>query len=172
MPSRARLCIGRRVMSRDWNFTAPSSGLMTPTTMLKVVVLPAPLGPSRPTISPAATVMETPLTTRRWRYSFTSFSVASSLPLVRGSGGLVWLESFSRHALSDTIHRCCRGPKRLHGGRRAVVPTMSYFPGAINLWLVRSRVMMLLRPTILVASRTAGWPVSSIMSLVSVVVTR
>src|SRR5260370_6004707 len=46
--------------------------------MLKVVVLPAPFGPSRPTISPAATVMETPLTPRRWRYSLTNLSVASS----------------------------------------------------------------------------------------------
>src|SRR5438445_5033138 len=65
-------------MSRCWNFTAPSSGRMTPTTRLKVVVLPAPFGPSKPTISPAETLMDTPLTTRRWRYSFTSFSVASS----------------------------------------------------------------------------------------------
>src|SRR5262245_61607101 len=49
--------------------------------MLKVVVLPAPLGPSRPTISRADTSMETPLTTRRRRYAFTSFSVTSKLPL-------------------------------------------------------------------------------------------
>src|SRR5436190_763403 len=50
--------------------------------MLNVVVLPAPFGPSSPTISPAATVMEMPLTTRRWRYSLTSFSVRSSAPSV------------------------------------------------------------------------------------------
>src|SRR6266487_4070935 len=48
--------------------------------MLKVVVLPAPFGPSSPTISPAATVIEMPLTTRRWRYSLTSFSVRNSAP--------------------------------------------------------------------------------------------
>src|SRR6185436_17737533 len=65
-------------MFRSWKRTRPSSGLTTPTTMLNVVVLPAPLGPSSPTISPTATVMEMPLTTRRWRYSFTSFSVRSN----------------------------------------------------------------------------------------------
>src|ERR1019366_6733776 len=48
--------------------------------MLNVVVLPAPFGPSNPTISPAPTVTETPLTTRRLPYSFTSFSVASNAP--------------------------------------------------------------------------------------------
>src|SRR6266498_200324 len=48
--------------------------------MLKVVVLPAPFGPSSPTISPATTVMEMPLTTRRWRYSLTSLSVRNSAP--------------------------------------------------------------------------------------------
>jgi hypothetical protein len=58
-------CMGRRVMSRFWNRTVPSSGLTMPTTILKVVVLPAPFGPSKPTISPASTWMETPLTTRR-----------------------------------------------------------------------------------------------------------
>src|SRR5580698_5068236 len=56
----------------------PSSGLTTPTTILNVVVLPAPLGPSNPTISPALTFTETSLTTRRPRYCLTSFSVASS----------------------------------------------------------------------------------------------
>jgi hypothetical protein len=43
--------------------------------MLNVVVFPAPFGPSNPTISPAATVIETPFTTRRRRYSFINPSV-------------------------------------------------------------------------------------------------
>lgn len=59
--------------------------------MLNVVVFPRSLGPSKPTISPAPTVMETPFTTRRWPYSFTSFSVCSrGLSTVMppaGSGG-------------------------------------------------------------------------------------
>src|ERR1035438_1791277 len=116
MPRRARLCIGRRVMSRAWNLTAPSSGLMTPTTMLKVVVLPAPFGPSRPTISPASTVMETPLTTRRWRYSFTSLSVASSLTFVTAAaGGAGWV------AFKTVIQLLCQPDfGRPERGRRAL----------------------------------------------------
>src|SRR5438034_5321704 len=66
--------MGRRVIFLSSNCTAPSSGLTTPTTMLNVVVLPAPFGPSRPTISAAATVSDTPLTTRLRRYCFTSLS--------------------------------------------------------------------------------------------------
>src|SRR5450755_1554008 len=80
MPSRARLCIGKLVIRRDANVTEPSSGFTTPTIMLNVVVLPAPFGPSSPTISPAPTLTETPLTTRWPRYSFTRFSVTSNWP--------------------------------------------------------------------------------------------
>src|SRR5688572_5895726 len=46
--------------------------------MLNVVVLPAPFGPSKPTISPGPTWIETPLTTRRLRYAFCRRSVTSS----------------------------------------------------------------------------------------------
>ena len=48
---RARLYIGRWVMSRASKATAPLSGVTMPRIMRKVVVLPAPLRPSRPTIS-------------------------------------------------------------------------------------------------------------------------
>ena len=44
--------------------TSPSSGFTSPTIMLNVVVLPAPFGPNKPTISPGDTEIETPLTTR------------------------------------------------------------------------------------------------------------
>src|SRR5665213_4472087 len=53
--------------------------------MLNVVVLPAPFGPSSPTISPALTSTDTPLTTRRPRYSFARFSVANSSPFCDAS---------------------------------------------------------------------------------------
>src|ERR1019366_567691 len=59
--------------------------------MLNVVVLPAPFGPSSPTISPAPTLTETPLTTRRPRYSFTSFSVMSS-SLLFGAVSMIELD--------------------------------------------------------------------------------
>ena len=42
-----------------------------PTVMRKLVVLPAPFGPSRPTISPACTSKETPSTTRRFLKALT-----------------------------------------------------------------------------------------------------
>src|SRR6266496_1895673 len=101
MPSRARWCIGRRVITLSLKRTSPSSGFTRPTTILNVVVLPAPLGPSSPTISPAWTWIETPFTTRRCRYSFASFSVINSGPAwSTGAGaalgticitGLVWV---------------------------------------------------------------------------------
>src|SRR5947209_8533959 len=106
MPSRARLCIGRRVTFLSSNLTAPASGRTTPTTMLKVVVLPAPFGPSNPTISPALTLMETPLTTRRWRYSFTRLSVVRSVPNgAVTTVGVSWV--FSMSTLVSKSHLFC-----------------------------------------------------------------
>ena len=46
---------GARCRSTPSISMRPALGCNTPSTMLIVVVLPAPLGPSRPTISPAAT---------------------------------------------------------------------------------------------------------------------
>ena len=107
-------------MSRPANFTAPSSGFTTPTTMLNVVVLPAPFGPSSPTISPAPTATETPLTTRRPRYSFASFSVASSTPFVCDA------------AVSIQGVRCDWGGTIIWS-RFVVVPGGKFVMGAANL---------------------------------------
>src|ERR671919_1143739 len=54
--------------------TVPSSGSSRPVRMLMVVVLPAPLGPSSPYVSPASMCSETPSTAwispkRLWRFS-------------------------------------------------------------------------------------------------------
>ena len=65
MPSRARWYIGMRVTSRPSNQTSPSSGVIIPMVERKLVVLPAPFGPSRPTISAASTSKLTPSTTLR-----------------------------------------------------------------------------------------------------------
>ena len=65
MPWRARWYMGRWVTSVPFRLTLPASGEIMPTVMRKVVVLPAPLGPSRPTISPASTWKPTPSTTVR-----------------------------------------------------------------------------------------------------------
>ena len=65
MPARARRYIGISVTFRAPRRTSPESGVTRPTTIEKVVVLPAPFGPRRPTISPAPTSSETWLTTAR-----------------------------------------------------------------------------------------------------------
>ena len=51
-PSRARRYIGQLVTSWPLRKTWPSFGSIMPQVMRKLVVLPAPLGPSKPTISP------------------------------------------------------------------------------------------------------------------------
>ena len=64
-PSRLRRCNGQLVTSIPCKKTDPRSGVTNPHIILKDVDLPAPLGPSKPTISPARTSNETPSTTRR-----------------------------------------------------------------------------------------------------------
>ncbi len=65
MPCWARWYMGKLVTS-DWlSITRPALGSISPQVMRKLVVLPAPLGPSSPTISPASTWKSTPSTTRR-----------------------------------------------------------------------------------------------------------
>ena len=51
-PSRERRYIGQSVMSTPSSVTLPALGTIMPQVMRKLVVLPAPLGPRRPTISP------------------------------------------------------------------------------------------------------------------------
>ena len=51
-PSRARMYMGQLVMSTPLILTVPALGTIMPQVMRKLVVLPAPLGPKRPTISP------------------------------------------------------------------------------------------------------------------------
>ena len=59
MPSRARSYTGRPLMSLPARCTVPVSGRRIPRTQLKKVVLPAPLGPMRPTRSPGSTLRST-----------------------------------------------------------------------------------------------------------------
>ena len=53
------------VMSRSANTIRPLVGLYSPVSMLKNVVLPAPLGPMIETIDPSGMSIETSLTARR-----------------------------------------------------------------------------------------------------------
>src|SRR5579859_7984049 len=64
MPSAARRCGARAVISRFSRNTPPRSGGRAPAIRLKTVVLPEPFGPRSPRISPARTVNESSLTAR------------------------------------------------------------------------------------------------------------
>ncbi len=84
-PSRARRYMGQLVTSWPLSVTSPASGSIMPQVMRKEVVLPAPLGPSSPTISPGSTSKSTPSTTRRRPYDLTR-PLASSSDMA-GDGG-------------------------------------------------------------------------------------
>src|SRR5947207_12706147 len=72
-------------VARSWPFTRmrPEVGLSRPAIILSVVVLPAPLGPRKPWISPGATSRLTPSTAVNEPYVLTSPSTA-----IMPSGGL------------------------------------------------------------------------------------
>src|SRR5262249_15697749 len=57
-------CAGRPVMSSSRNRIEPAVGRSVPAIRLKVVLLPDPFGPMRPTISPSLTSKDTRLTAR------------------------------------------------------------------------------------------------------------
>jgi branched-chain amino acid transport system permease protein len=62
MPAAAIFRCGRLVMSWPRNVTLPAVGRCAPVMMLNIVLLPAPFGPIRATISPALTSKLTALT--------------------------------------------------------------------------------------------------------------
>src|ERR1041385_2753545 len=151
MPSRARLCIGRRVMLASRNLTWPASGFTIPTTMLNVVVLPAACGPSRPTISPAPTVMETLLTTRRSPYCLASFSVLSNAPLTSGAtvGDLVSVSFMSLLRVAGLLQQTGNGRRAaaaqfhlLVVGRDAAIRLVpnDRVAGQVAHWILEQRV--------------------------------
>ena len=83
--------LASRAGSRPSTVVRPASALRTPSTHSMVVVLPAPLGPMSPKISPSNTSKETsstatvePYRLRRWATSMTRFPDA---PADGGGGG-------------------------------------------------------------------------------------
>ena len=64
MPRRESSSGDMPVMSSPQNSTPPAVGLIWPRMLLNSVVLPEPLGPITPTISPGPTDSETPSTAR------------------------------------------------------------------------------------------------------------
>src|SRR4029450_9601099 len=88
-------CAGSPVMSRPSSRTRPSVGGSSPLTVLNSVVLPAPLGPMRPTISPAETFTLTPVSAARPPNRWLIPTPSSTRPPCRepagtlGTGGIV-----------------------------------------------------------------------------------
>ena len=70
-PSERRTASGSASASMPSTWMLPASGRMSVYSMRSVVVLPAPLGPSRPVISPSRALNDTPCTARTAPKDFT-----------------------------------------------------------------------------------------------------
>src|SRR5690348_8027918 len=78
MPIRQTACAGEPAISRSRKRIEPSLGLSEPEMRLNVVLLPDPLGPMSPRISPSRTSKETWLTARNPSKRFVSPETAST----------------------------------------------------------------------------------------------
>src|SRR5688500_8584829 len=72
-------------ISLSKNFIEPFLGLRTPAIVIMSVVLPAPLGPSRQVMEPAATSRETPFSASILPYAVTSSRTVSITPASRSA---------------------------------------------------------------------------------------
>ena len=72
MPMDLRTCVASLTTSKPFTFAVPDVGLRIVQSMLMVVVLPAPFGPSNPKISPVSTVMSSLSTALKELYAFVS----------------------------------------------------------------------------------------------------
>src|SRR5436190_24316771 len=82
MPRLMMVCGARPAISSPRKRIDPAVGAKVPDSMLKIVLLPEPLGPIRPTISPSATSNETLLTAVKPPKRFTKPSTTSTRLLV------------------------------------------------------------------------------------------
>src|SRR5688500_10615708 len=98
MPLRARMYILAAGRSSPSTTTGPAAGTVRPTVRHDVVVLPAPFGPSRPTISADPTAMLTPRTTVGPLEDFVSALVWSveGIDLVGGGSAMTALTALQR----------------------------------------------------------------------------
>jgi hypothetical protein len=88
IPSRARSCVGSRVMSRPWRTIRPTRTVRRPMALSIVVVLPAPFRPTRQTASLAPTLRETPWRTCAGPRCVWTPSSSSALTTGASSDGL------------------------------------------------------------------------------------
>src|SRR5207342_2469038 len=78
MPRLMIRCGGRPAISRPSKVIDPAVGGNVPDSMLKIVLLPEPLGPIRPRISPCSTLNDTLLTAVKPPKRFTNPSTTST----------------------------------------------------------------------------------------------
>ena len=78
MPLLMIRCGGVPAISLPWNRIEPDVGASVPDNILKIVLLPDPLGPIRPRISPGSTLNETLLTAVKPPKRFTSPATSST----------------------------------------------------------------------------------------------
>src|SRR5260221_1111063 len=114
MPSRACVSGGALVTSTPSKRMRPSLGRKSPAMQLKKVDLPAPLGPMRPTISPASTCRSALATALKLPKAFATFSALSSM------AALAALVEARRHAVMQQVQQPARLEARDQHDDRAV----------------------------------------------------
>src|SRR5260370_22911469 len=106
MPRLMMRCGGGPAISCPWTLIEPAVGGNGPESMLKIVLLPEPLGPIRPRISPGSTLNETLLTAVKPPKRLTKPSTAS----------IAKLYSRSRHLFVAVGHAGGQRQNRLGPG--------------------------------------------------------
>src|SRR5579859_2035807 len=109
MPASARASGGSSVTSTPSNRMRPPEGARSPAMQLKKVDLPAPLGPIRPTISPASTESEASASATKppkafetsWVSSSTGDSRGETAPELQHPAGLEAREDHDDAAVED-----------------------------------------------------------------------
>src|SRR5690242_2986426 len=95
MPSRVRPAASSRFTRRPAKRTSPPSGARSPEIRPNRLVLPAPFGPTMPTMSPGWTASDRPAAMTTWPNFFDRPSSSSSAPdpeePSHGSGLVIWL---------------------------------------------------------------------------------
>src|SRR6516225_1844853 len=103
-PLRTRTLVGHCVMSRPSKITEPPHGLARPSTARSSDDLPAPLAPSTATISPRASVAETPRTAGTGPERTSSSCTSScTVPLHRLDGGRAEISLLHQGVLTDIL---------------------------------------------------------------------
>ena len=116
--------VGRPAMSSPWKTMRPEVGTTSPAIMLKVVVLPAPLGPIRPVMVPARISNEQSRTACRPPNILFSFSTLSTTPprsasvFSNFSGSAAHFQSLPRKARAARLSGRGRPAPRRGAGRR------------------------------------------------------